>query len=58
MIDEDQENHREDVRKLVEMMQKEEVEKEAAADGEQQHSKEKGEGRESGQEEKRERWAD
>ena len=54
VMDEDQENHREDVRKLVEMMQKEEVEKEEAADGEQQHSKEKGEGRESGQEEKRE----
>ena len=30
-MDEDQENHREDVRKLVEMMQKEEVEKEEAA---------------------------
>ena len=45
--EEDQENHREDVRKLVEMMQKEEVEQEEAADGEQQHSKEKGEGGES-----------
>ena len=43
VTDEDQEN-REDVRKLVEMMQKEEVEQEEAADGEQQHSKEKGEG--------------
>ena len=31
--EEDQENHREDVRKLVEMMQKEEVEQEEAADG-------------------------
>ena len=38
--EEDQENHREDVRKLVEMMQKEEVEQEEAADGEQQHSQE------------------
>ena len=37
--EEEEENHREDVRKLVEMMQKEEV----------------GKGRESGQEEKRER---
>ena len=45
--EEDQENHREDVRKLVEMMQKEEVEQEEAADGEQQHSQEKGEGGES-----------
>ena len=45
--EEDQENHREDVRKLVEMMQKEEVEQVEAADGEQQHSQEKGEGGES-----------
>ena len=45
--EEDQENHREDVRKLVEMMLKEEVEQEEAADGEQQHSQEKGEGGES-----------
>ena len=53
--EEEEENHREDVRKLVEWMQKEEeVEKEEAADGEQQHSKERGEGKESGQEEKRE----
>ena len=42
--EEEEEKHRVDVRKLVEMMQKEEVEKEEAADGEQQHSKEKGEG--------------
>ena len=35
--EEEEENHREDVRKLVEMMQKE-TEKEEAADGEQQHS--------------------
>ena len=33
--EEDQENHREDARKLVEMMQKEEAEKEEAADGKQ-----------------------
>ena len=50
------------MRKLVEMMQKEEAEKEEAADGEQQHSKDMGEGGESGQEEKIEirgiRWAD
>ena len=52
--EEAEENHREDVRKLVEMMHKEEVEKEEAADGEQHHSEEKGEGEESGQEEKRE----
>ena len=40
------------MRKLVEMMQKEETEE--AADGEQQYSEEKGEGRERRQEEKRE----
>ena len=42
-----QKRQRERQRKLVEMMQKEEVEQEEAADGEQQHSQEKGEGGES-----------
>ena len=40
-VDQREENHSKDVRKLVEMMQKEETEE--AADGEQQHSEEKGE---------------
>ena len=42
--EEEEEDHRKDVRKLVEMMRKEEAEREEAADGVQQHSKETGEG--------------